>query len=139
MKTSLSVLLLSVACAVGAPIVPNTSTWGLTFDQPTNMPVLLSYVPGTNQAYQVYGTPTLNTPLANWTLLTTWTSWSLVTNGTSISLSNNIQVSFGQWFFYVNPTNMFGAAPLLSGFGAVGNTGPPWSTVNNSSLSRQGP
>ena len=131
--------LLTTLSVCAAPIVPGTSTWAVTWDQPTNMPVLLSYVPGTNQAYQVYGTPSLNVPLTNWTLLTTWTSWSLVTNGASISLSNNIQVSFGQWFFYVNPTNVFGAAPLLSEFGAVGQTGPPWSTVNNSSLARQGP
>lgn len=138
MKT-LIILLFSASLTVAAPIVPATATWALTFDQPTNMPVLTSYVPGTNQAYQVWGTGNLGTPLTNWTLLATWTSWALATNNGNIILSNNIQVPFGQMFFYVNPTNVFGAAPLLSGFGAMGHTGPPWSTVNNSSLNRQEP
>lgn len=137
MKTLIaSVLLLIGVSLEAAP----TSTWGLWWDQPTNMPVLASYVPGTNQAYQVYVTQNLGTPLTNWTLTTTWTNWTVITNGNgTISLSNNITLPFGQAFFAINPTNVFGAAPLLSGYCGLAWTGPPWSSVNNSALNRQGP
>ena len=127
-------LFLSIVGLQAAP--PLTATWALTWDQPTNMPVLASYVPGTNQAYQVLVTQTLGTPLTNWPVVVTWTNWSVVTNNGTIQLSNNITLPWGQAFFAVNPTNVFGSAPLFLGYYAVAQTGPPWSSVNNSSLTK---
>lgn len=134
MKTFLVCLL----AALSTQAAPLPVTWALTCDYPTNQPVLSYYAPGTNQAIQVLGTSTLGTPLANWQVVTTFTNWTLFTNGTSIILSNNVTVSFAQWFFYLNPTNVFGAAPLAQ-YGALLQTGPPWSTVSRSVLNKQGP
>ncbi len=140
MKTFVASIALFCALSLHAVQPFTNATWGLSWDQPTNMPVLTSYVPGTNQAYQVYTTQNLGTPLASWTLSATWTNWFLVTNSTgAIQLSNNITVPFATTFFYVNPTNVFGAAPLFSGYGGMLITGPPWSVVNDSTLNRQGP
>src|SRR5579863_1288653 len=41
--------------STAAPLAPQTETWALTWDQPTNMPVMSAYAPGTNQAYQILG------------------------------------------------------------------------------------
>ena len=138
MKT-LSVLLLSSVCVIAAPPFVNV-TWPLLWDQPTNMPVLSVYVPGTNQAYKIYGTSTLGTPQSQWPLLAMFTSWSLVTNGPSISLSNSVTLPFAlSYFFAINPTNVWGEPPFLLGYSATLVTGPPWSTVNSLVPNRQGP
>jgi hypothetical protein len=137
MRTIVSVLLLSALSALAAPPFQNV-TWALVWDQPTNMPVLASYSPGTNQAYKVYGTSTLGTPQANWPLLTVFTNWFLVTNGPSISLSNNVTLPFAtQFFFTINPTNVWGEPPFSLGYWAMAQSGPPWSTINNQNLNRQ--
>jgi hypothetical protein len=138
-KSVALVLLLLTTSAVAAPPFQNV-TWAILWDQPTNMPILSAYVPGTNQAYKVYGTTTLGTPQANWPLLTTFTNWALVTNGASIQLSNNVTLPFAQqYFFFVNPTNVWGEPPFSLGFGAVAQSGPVWCPVLDSTLSRQGP
>lgn len=138
MKTIIAILLLSASSVFAAPPFQNV-TWALLWDQPTNMPVLASYSPGTNQAYKVYGTSTIGTPMAQWPLLTTFTNWALITNGTTITLSNNVTLPFAtQYFFLLNPTNIWGEAPLLINYYATAQSGPVWSTVN-SSLNRQGP
>ncbi len=133
--------LCSIAVAFTLPllaVVPQPPVvWGLTWDQPAGMPVLSSYVPGTNQAYQVLVTQTVGLSLTNWPLLTTFTNWVVITNqGGSITLSNTVTLPFGQAFFFLNPTNIFGAAPLLSGYGQATQTGPSWSVINNSGLNK---
>ena len=129
-------LLLGTFTVSAAPPFANV-TWGLLWDQPTNMPVLSFYAPGTNQAYKVYGTTTLGTPMANWPLLTTWTNWTMVSSGTALQLSNNITLPFApQYFFYINPTNVWGEPPFSLGYWSWAMSGPIWSTVSDASLTR---
>lgn len=137
MRLLLSVILLVGASLQAAPPFTN-ATWGLSWDQPTNMPVLASYVPGTNQAYVLRGTATVGLPMVNWPVIAVWTNWTLITNAGAIQLSNSVTLPFAQHFLYLNPTNLFGEAPI-GFFGGLGLTGPPWSTVNTSALSKLGP
>lgn len=140
MKAIFLALLLSTVSVLAAPPFQNV-TWGLLWDQPTNMPVLSAYSPGTNQAYKVYGTSTVGTPMAQWPLLTLFTNWALITNvNGSIQLSNNVTLPFAPaYFFTVNPTNVWGEPPFSLNYWATAMSGPVWSTINNSSLNRQGP
>lgn len=136
---ALAILLLSAASVLAAPPFQNV-TWGIWFDYPTNMPVLSYYAPGTNEAFRIYGTSTLGTPQANWPFITTWTNWALITNGPTISISNNVTLPFApQYFFMFNPTNTWGEPPFSLNYWSWVMSGPVWSTVNNSSLNRQGP
>ncbi len=136
MKTLLAILV-GFAIEASAVIPQPPVLWGLTWDHPVGMPLLSSYVPGTNQAYQIYMTQTLGTSLTNWPLFTTFTNWSIITNqGGTFTYSNNVTVPFGQAFFFINPTNVFGQAPFLSGYGSSAQTGPSWSVVNNSGINK---
>lgn len=137
-KLLLSVILLGTMLAFSAPPFVSV-TWYLLISQPSTMPVLPSYVPGTNQAYRVYATSTLGTPQDQWPLVATWTNWVVVTNNGSIFLSNNITLPYSpQYFFTVNPTNVWGEPPFSLGYNATVQSGPVWSQVNLN-LNRQGP
>ncbi len=118
--------------ALATKAVPPTQiTWGIWFDTPTNMPVLSWWVPGTNQAYKLYGTSSPGMPVANYPLLAVWTNWLLFTNSAgSIFISNNITLAAKQQFLLVNPTNTWGELPF-GDFGQTVQTGPPWSTVTS--------
>jgi len=129
---------------LAAALVFSNAVWGITCDYPmTNnvgdpVPVLSYYAPGTNTAIKLLGTSTLGTPLENWPTLATWTNWTLITNGATIQMSNTVTVSFAQWFFYLNPTNVFGDAPLGL-YGIQLQTGPPWPLLSSATLRRNGP
>jgi len=112
------------------------ATWGISFDSPTNMPVLTSWIPGTNQAYKVYGASSAGTPIDNYQLLVVWTNWFLFTNNGSIYISNNITLPAKQYYILVNPTNTWGEPPFGQ-FSATVHTGPPWSSVTSSTITRQ--
>lgn len=140
MKTIICLFLISFGLTVHAAPPFQNVTWGLTWDQPTNMPILSAYSPATNQAYKVYVTTTVGTPQAAWSFATIFTNWTLITNGGSISLSNNVTLPFApQYFFAVNPTNVWGEPPFSLGYWSATMSGPAWSTVQNSGLNRQGP
>lgn len=98
--------------------LPNQTTWLIWWQCPTNMPPLSFYVPGTNQAYKIYGTSTLGTPMAQWPLLAVWTNWQVSADGKWFT--NTVTVPTAQYFFHMEPTNTWGEAS----FGAWGQTGP---------------
>ncbi len=130
-------IFLFVLCAVVSKAVPPSQiTWGIWFDTPTNMPVLNWWVPGTNQAYKLYGTSSPGMPVANYPLLATWTNWLLFTNSSgNIYISNNITLTAKQYFFLINPTNTWGELPF-SDFGQTVGTGPSWSTVTSAQIGK---
>lgn len=112
----ISLLLACSALAAGPNT--NTTTWAFWWQAPTNQPSLSYYVPGTNQAYKLYGTPTLGTPMANWPLLAVWTNWSV--SGDGKWFSNTFTLQATPYFFLLNPTNVWGE----TNFAAWAQTGP---------------
>lgn len=110
--------------APAAPPVPGvlTSNYVVMCEHPANFPILSSYVPGTNAAFNVYGTQTLGTPMSNWPSMYNLTSWTLATNNgkAMVCLSNATAGLGGQWFFVVTVSNITGE----SFFSGLAQTGP---------------
>ncbi len=84
-----------------------------------------NYIPGSNSAWHVYGTPTVGTPVIAWQPMALWTNWS-TTNITGTNyFFNTLSVPFvSQWFFTVVPTNNQGEYPLASVL-STAQTDPP--------------
>jgi len=96
------------------------TNWAFAWPAPTTMPILSSYSPGTNQAYNLYGTTNLGDVITGWPRVAYWTNWTLVTNGSAIYNSNSIIVPPGVWYFALTATNLQGE----SFFSPVALTGP---------------
>ncbi len=95
------------------------TNWAFAWPAPTTMPILSSYAPGTNQAYNLYGTTNLGDVITGWPRVAYWTNWTVVTNG-SIWFSNSVIVPPGVWYFALTSTNLQGE----SFFSPVALTGP---------------
>lgn len=115
MKKSLCLL------ALVAPLLchAQNTNWAFVWPAPTTMPILSQYSPGTNQAYNLYGTTNLGDVITGWPRVAYWTNWTVVTNGT-IWLSNSVIVPPGAWYFALTATNLQGE----SFFSPVAPTGP---------------
>lgn len=117
-KLSFAALLLTMAVSTALAAPPDTMTWNFFWMAPTNQPILSSYVPGTNQAYKLYGTATLGLAMTNWPLLAVWTNWTV--SGDGKWFSNQFTVASQPYFFLLNPTNTWGE----TNFAAWVQTGP---------------
>lgn len=114
------ILALIVALTVSCHAQIITTNWAIQWQVPTNIPVLSSYVAGTNQAYNLYGTTNFGQTITAWPLLAYWPSWSVVTNGSTIWYSNSITLPPGVWYTALTGTNQQGE----SFFSPVALTGP---------------
>ncbi len=97
-----------------------TTNWAFSWPASTNMPILSTYAPGTNQAFNLYGTTNLASLITGWPRQAYWTNWDLVTNGGVIWFSNSVTVPPGVWYFALTATNLQGE----SFFSPVALTGP---------------
>jgi len=118
MKKTVLALLLLLTYFVHAQNV--TTNWGISWQVPTNIPVMSFYAAGTNQAYNLYGTTNLGDVITGWPRLAYWTNWSLVTNGPTIWYSNSITLPPGVWYTAITGTNQEGE----SFFSSAALTGP---------------
>jgi hypothetical protein len=109
--------------ATAAPPAPGvlTTNYTLIWDYPAGMPLLSSYVPGTNVAFNIYGTQTLGLAMSNWPTMYTLQSWALATNNGKVicCLSNATAGLGGAWFFVITASNITGESffsnPALTG------------------------
>ncbi len=101
-----------IALAVDPPPFGSLN-WMLLWNHPGTPDLPLSYAPGTNSMWHVYGTPNVGQPVTQWQSLTNFTSWgSTNMNGTNFFFGVVSVPVIAQWFFTVVPTNSQGEYPL---------------------------
>ena len=125
-------LVLLLLCAPLARAQNITTNWGISWQVPTNIPLMTFYAAGTNQAYNLYGTTNLGLSITGWPLLANWNSWYLVTNGSVVSYSNPITLPAGVWYTALTGTNLQGE----SFFSGVALTGPMPATPTSLTMQR---